>query len=434
MGEQERPIRQEDTSLRMSMNMGVTSVDPGPPFRRSDKTRIAVLCKHNLARPELGDTVNTYDKIIALAKGAPVILFTPRGYVSKDLYSLMRIIQVSPPGLRFTLTLLPALLLHMRDYDCIYCRDPLLMALAVPMKIFGKMLAIELHGIPSIETEVRRQTYKVRAPRLTPLICGSIRLIETLAIRSAHITMPVTETMRNTLLKDYCADARKVTVLPNSVDTTLFKPLETERTEIRHKHGIEKGTVILYLSTFSTRWRGTSQLFHVADLVQRKRSDITFLIVGSGPLLEEAKAGRAGRETHSRFVFVGTVGQHLVPQYMSAADVYVYDVTDVSNKLIEKQGLCPAKILQALSCGKPVIAPKAPDLELILQNSGGGFSTSSMEEIQVYIEKFADSAELVKSMGANARRYIEKNHDLARLTRRKIELMSNVSFQERRDS
>lgn len=393
--------------------------------------RIAILCRHNLSHLELGDSVNTYDKTMALAKQAAVILVTPRGYVSRDIHSVMRVVQVSPPGIRFALALVPALLLHLRDYDCIYSRDPLLIALAVPMKMFGKLLAIELNGIPSVETEIRRRTHKVRVPGLTSLICDFIRLIETFAITSADLTIPVTERMRNTLLRDYGADVKKVTVVPNSVDTMLFKPLETESTAIRRKFGIERETVVLYLSTFSARWRGVGQFFHIADLVQRKRNDIVFLIVGSGPLLEEIEARIPRGSTQGRMVFAGAVEYRLVPLYMSAADVYVYDVANTTNKLIEKQGLCPAKILQAMSCGRPVIGPKVPDLEAILQNSGGGFCASSIEEVGVLIERFADSTELVKSMGMNARRYVETNHDLARLSKRKIELMTKAFCQKR---
>jgi len=400
-------------------------------MKRRQQLKIAILCRHNLSRLDLGDSVNTYDKIVALARKAAVILIIPRGYVSRDMYSVMRIVQISSPSIRFALALVPTLLLHLGDYDCVYSRDPLLMAFAVPMKIFGKLLAIELNGIPSIETEIRRRTHRIRVPGLTFLICAFMRLIENFAITSADLIMPVTERMRTTLLRDYKADAKKVIVVPNSADTALFRPLETERAAIRHKFGIERKTVVLYLSTFSARWRGIGQLFHVADVLQRKRNDITFLIVGSGPLLEEIKTRSLGGDTCGRMVFAGSVEYHLVPLYMNAADVYVYDVVEVANKLIQKQGLCPAKILQAMSCGTPVIGPKVPDLETILQNSGGGFCASSVEEVGTLIEKFADSGELAKSMGMNARRYMEINHDLARLSGRKIELITEAFGQKR---
>jgi glycosyltransferase involved in cell wall biosynthesis len=306
------------------------------------------------------------------------------------------------------------------------------MAFAVPMKMFGKLLVLEMNGIPSAEIELRRRTQKVRAPGLTFLICGAMRSIETLSIRSADLVLPVTEKMKNTLLRNYAADARRVVVIPNSVDTAVFKPLEAWRREIRQKLGMNRGMVVLYLGTFSARWRGTGRLFEAAEHIQRRRGDVTFLVVGSGPLLEEMSAVKTGREKVSHILFAGAVDHHLVPLYMNAADLFVYDVTEAANKLVEMQGLCPTKILEAMACGKPVITPKESELESMLQKSGGGLSASSMKELVELIEKLTDSPALVKSMGAKARQYVELNHDLTRLTRRMIELINDtVSFRGR---
>jgi len=426
VGEQERLIRQEDTSLRMSMTMRVTFVDPESPFRRSDKARIAVLCRHDLSRLEPGDKIHTYDKIMAIARQASVVLFVPYGHASKSMHLQMQVVHVAPQGLRFVLALTLSLLAHRAKYECIYSRDPLLMTLAVPMKMFGKSLVVEMNGIPSAETEIRRRTHKVRAPKLTSLICGAMRAIETLSIRSADLILPVTEKMKNTLLRNYAANARRVVMIPNSVDTVVFKPLEAWRREIRQKLGMNREMVVLYLGTFSARWRGTAQLFEAAEHIQRRREDITFLVVGSGPLLEEMSAVKTGKKKASHILFAGAIDHQLVPLYMNAADLYVYDVTEAANKLVEMQGLCPTKILEAMACGKPVIAPKESELERMLQKSGGGLSASSMKELVELIEKLTDSPGLVKSMGAKARQYVELNHDLTRLTRRMIELINDI--------
>ena len=388
--------------------------------------KVAVLSRHNLSRLEPGDKVHTYDKIMALAKQTPVTLFTPCGHASRSMQPLMKIVEFSSPGLCFALALIVALFARRKGYDCIYSRDPLLMALAVPAKALGKAMIIEMNGIPSLETEIRRRTRKVRAPILTPFICGIMRLAEAFAIRCADLVLPVTEKMRTTIIKDYGANPQKVMVVPNSVDTTVFRVLEDKRGEIRRALGIGQETVVLYLGTFSAEWRRTGRLFQVADDVLHKRTDIAFLVVGSGPLLAEIEPMIEGHRALNRVLFVGAVDHHLVPFYINAADVYVYDVTNVENELVQKQGLCPTKILEAMACGKPVIAAKEPELEGLLHRSNGGFSASSLPEIESLIERFADSAELARSTGANARRYVELNHDLTCLTKLTVELISEV--------
>jgi len=396
-----------------------------------EEIRVAVLCKHDLSYLEPGDKIHAYEKIMALAMQVSVILFTPRAHASRSMESQMEVVQVSPSGMLFRLTLILALVMHHNDYDCIYTRDPVLMFFATPMKAFGKTLILEMNGIPSLETRIRRRTHRVRAPSLTPLICSAVRLAEAVAIRCADLVLPVTKKMRATIIRDYGANPTKVMVVPNSVDTRVFRPLEDKRTEMRRMLGIGRETVVLYLGTFSARWRMSEQLFQVAGNIQRKRGDILFLVVGSGPLLEEVKAALGEHAMSNRIRFIGAVDHSLVPSYVNASDVYVYDVARVENELVQKQGLCPTKVLEAMACGKPVIALKEAELEALLLESNGGFCASSLREVESLIERLADYTDLATSIGANARRYVELNHDLTRLTRLTVELISEVASSRR---
>jgi len=231
--------------------------------------------------------------------------------------------------------------------------------------------------------------------------------------------------MRTTIIRDYGANPRRVIVVPNSVDTTVFRPLEDERAKIRRTLGIGRETVVLYLGTFSARWRGSEQLFQIAEAIQRRRKDVIFLVVGSGPILAEMKV-KAKNTNSKRMLFVGAVDHRNVPLYINAADVYVYDAIHVPARLVEKQGSCPTKILEAMSCSRPVIAPSLPELEDMLRESNGAFSVSSIGEVELIIERLANAPELTRSMGMEARRYVELNHDLTQLTSNTVDLIRNV--------
>jgi len=410
----------------MSPLRRIRSLNTGSAENAMKQLAIAVLTRHDLSLLGPGDRTHTFERIAAVAKEAPVILLMPYGHAPRKLEPLMTVVQVCPPGLRFLLALVPTLLAHRRDYKCVYSRDPLLIAAAVPLKILGKVLVLELNGIPSLQARVRRGPIRTRVPALTPIMCSVLRLIEILAIRSADLILPITEKMRRLVLSDYRADVRKVTVIANGVDTTLFRPLETQRVKIRRRLGIGEETVVLFFGMFSASWRHTGQLLEVAEHIQFRRKDIIFLIIGAGPLLRKRKEKATELGAGNRMIFLGAVDYRLVPLYINAADVYVYDATPEAYQLIQREGPCPMKILESMSCGKPVIVPKEAQLENILQNSGGGFAASSVAEIEALVEKFADAKELAKSMGINARRYIELNHDLAPLARRTIELIDEV--------
>ena len=230
--------------------------------------------------------------------------------------------------------------------------------------------------------------------------------------------------MRRLILRNYGVDPDKVVVVSNGVDTRVFTPLEDERTRIRRELGIENETVVLYFSTFSARWRGTDQLFEIAHHITRRRRDIIFLILGSGPLLEKIK--KKVPETRTQIRFVGAVDHTIVPFYINATDIFVYDVSPGAYKLTEKEGPCPIKILESMACAKPVIVPKESQLEEILRESSGGFSASSVQEIEALIERMADSPNLAKSMGVKARQYVVVNHDLGFLATYTIELIQRT--------
>jgi len=414
--------------LEAPSEIDVPSADCGPTPGHSKATRIAVLSRHNLSSLEPGEKVHVYNKIIALAKQASVILFTPYWYASRRMQSQMKVIQVSRPGLPFFLVLPLVLFVHRSDYDCIYSRDILLVALATPMKALGKSLIVELNGIPSLEAESEREARKVRQPKLTPLICGLIQMTEAFAIRCADLVLAVTQKIKTVCVRNYRADPRRVAVLPNMVDTTVFRSIANEREEIRRGFGIGDEMVVLYVSSFSARWRRSENLFQIAHSIQRKRSDVVFLTVGPKPTFEGVKM-KIGAETSNRILFAGAVDPRLVPAFFSAADIYVHDVirnAGAQAKLIEREGLCPTKILESMSCSRPVIAPKESELESMLRRSNGGFCAASMEEVETFIEKFADSPNLVKSMGTDARRYVELNHDATRLTKSKVELIGRI--------
>ena len=388
--------------------------------------RLAVLSRHDLSSIDPGEKVHVYNKIMALAKTAPLTLFTPNGHSREEMRQRMNVVEVSPAGLHFILMLIPTLIAHRAEYDSIYSRDIFLILLAFPMRAMRKKLIIELNGMPSLEVRIQRETRKVKHPRLTPLVCGLIKLSEILAFRSANLVLPVTEKMSN-IVRNYGVNPEKVTVVPNAVDTTVFRPLQEKGIEIRRRFGISNETVVLYVSSFSVEWRGSKQLVEVIDRIYPRRRDIVFLVVGSGPLLEEMKAKIARASMLDRVFFSARIDRDLVPSYLSAADLYVHDVTQVAGKLIEREGLCPTKILEAMACGKPVIAPKESELEAMLRKANGGFCAVLEREVSDLIERFADCPDLAKSMGKSALEYARLHHDLARWATTTIEMIRRIS-------
>jgi glycosyltransferase involved in cell wall biosynthesis len=149
-------------------------------------------------------------------------------------------------------------------------------------------------------------------------------------------------------------DSERAVIIPPPLDIDgRFSPPET-REHLRESLGISPDrTVLLYVGRL-TEQKGMSFLMDVVDQT-RARSDLLYLLVGEGPYRHQF-------ETRYDDDYVRTVGRvpyEDIDRYYKAANCYVHPS--------RFEGL-PLVLLEALSCGLPVIARRAGDVEFVTEN------------------------------------------------------------------
>lgn len=130
----------------------------------------------------------------------------------------------------------------------------------------------------------------------------------------------------------------KVRVIPNGVDTTVFRPDPERRSRVRRALGF--GKEFLWLSAGRLMWKkGHGTLFEAFTRVGQG----VLLIAGSGPLEGELRQKAEGLRTDVTFL-----GQrHDMPDLMAACDAFVHA------SIVE--GL-PVALLEASASGLPCVA------------------------------------------------------------------------------
>jgi len=135
---------------------------------------------------------------------------------------------------------------------------------------------------------------------------------------------------------------KKVEVVPNGVNTDVYKPSVDDRRRIRRMYGIgEEDPVLLFLGRCDyppNRIAAEWIVRELAPRVTKERPDALIFIVGRDP--------PANLTSDKRIVFTGEVDD--VASYINAGDICLAPITIGSGMRI--------KVLSYMACGKPVVS------------------------------------------------------------------------------
>jgi glycosyltransferase involved in cell wall biosynthesis len=148
------------------------------------------------------------------------------------------------------------------------------------------------------------------------------------------------DTYRSCLLKP-----SRVHIVPNGVDTRVFKPLPREET--RANVGLGDLPLFVCASRLEPS-KGTHNAVRAVALLTERGQAATLAIFGGGPERQRLEALARELGVARSVVFKGPQPHDILARYMAAADAFVFPT-----ELNEAAPLAP---LQALACGTPVIA------------------------------------------------------------------------------
>jgi len=155
---------------------------------------------------------------------------------------------------------------------------------------------------------------------------------------------------------------RTVDVIPNGVDTQIFRPDHERRKFLRDKLAIaENAKVLLTVSALQGR-KGIHKVLELVAILKKRIPDIRYIVVGDGTDGERAElsAKVSALDLQSNVLFTGN--QSDVAPYYNAADLFVFFPD------FEAFGIV---VLEAMASGVPVIVSNNNAFPEILLNGGG---------------------------------------------------------------
>jgi len=265
----------------------------------------------------------------------------------------------------------------------------------------------KLKGIPSVAS-VHTDWRNFKKPG-TVAYCY-LRLLEKSTFRLADRILPISAYLRNIIVAHGC-DPTKIEILPNRVDSELFKPLPKNE-KLRRKLGIKK-PVVAYVGRLS-KDKMVTYFVKCAELFLEK-ANANFILIGDGPLRGELESYVKSKGLSSNVVFVGSVAHEVLPSYISIADIVV----------------CPYSgnvLLEVASMGKPIVALDIEwHPEVIVNNETGVLvPPDDLNSCAEALIELLHHPEKMEQMGWNVRKLIEDRFSWKKVTEREQEIYGRL--------
>lgn len=353
------------------------------PFFRPNvggvETHLDDLCEY-LRKRQIKVFVLTYQPLVGKKKGLPVerknnleirrFWWFPNLYYKVEPYPILDFLYLTPWLLARVFFFL---LKEGKKIDVIHAQgiNAALMA-RILGPIFGKRTVVSTHATYELEK-------KPGLARLVKWILSGVDKILTLSKASKK------ELVRIGLREG------KISVYTYWIDQEIFRPIEKDLA--KKKVGWENKFVVFFVGRL-VEVKGVRELLTAAKLGKK---GIFYALAGSGELDREV-ADLA--KTQKKIIFLGKIDNKKLPLYYSAADLVIIPST-------HEEGFGRV-ILEALSCGTPVIGARRGAIPEALDQSVGKLITVTPEEIKRTVEFFYDHPKELQKLAGRARKYAEE--------------------------
>lgn len=203
-------------------------------------------------------------------------------------------------------------------------------------------------------------------------------------IETVNGVISVSSENKTRVLQYGLADEKSIVVIPNAVDKSIFR--QQDKYLIRQKLGIkESDFVICFVGSLINR-KGSNRLSEA--ITQINDPSIKSFFIGKARSYDDCTPNCPG------IIFLNTLPHDKLPEYLNASDVFVLPTLN--------EGCCNA-IVEAISCGVPVISSNLPFNDDILDSTNSiRINPMNVDEIKEAIIKLKNDTLLRERLSEGA--------------------------------
>jgi glycosyltransferase involved in cell wall biosynthesis len=235
------------------------------------------------------------------------------------------------------------------------------------------------------------------------LLYHALSAITRFLYQRADLIVVVAPAFKDHLMRHWRVPAEKIAVVENGVETDLFAPALPAATQaLRRQLAAEEKFLVSYVGTMGNA-HGLETLLDAAAQLRQQNPDVLFFLIGEG-----AEKARIKFLAESRGLdnvrFLDQQPREQIPAFISASDacLVLLKKTEVFKTVI------PTKMLEFMSCARPVILGVDGQARQIVEDAGAGLviEPENADALAQAINQLAANRELRESLGQKGRQHI----------------------------
>ncbi len=194
-------------------------------------------------------------------------------------------------------------------------------------------------------------------------------------------------------------NSRKLITIHNGIDDDCAV-IENRGSDLKNELGISLNHSVIGTIAHLEEHKGHKYLLEAASLLLSSKRDISFLFVGEGTLKEKLKKLCVDLKIENNIIFVGERSD--ISEILFSIDIFVLP------SLREGLGLA---ILEAMACGKPVIATNVGGIPEIVKDGVSGILVPPKDPKSLYraMSDLLDDREKCEEMGRFGKRVYDES-------------------------
>jgi colanic acid biosynthesis glycosyl transferase WcaI len=243
---------------------------------------------------------------------------------------------------------------------------------------------------------------------------------------ASHIVV-VTPAFKRHLVDHQGVCKEKISVVENGVETDVFSPNQPS-TRLRKEIGANGNFVVSYIGTIGMA-HGLECLLDAAAMLQNFSSRFLVMLIGEGAEKERLISLAQSRGL-ANVRFVDQQARDRVPEFICASNACLV--------LLKKADLfktvLPTKLLEFMSCGRPIITNvDGQTHEIVMRANAGVFvNPENPVELANAILLLASQPELCESLGRNGRRFVVQHFTRQQSAVKYLSLLTTLLGQDQR--